>query len=112
MAMAPGLFVAEGFDGPQCRGPVGGIEAEEQADRKGDAERESHRVGGDDGGDADNADLADEQAGGDADDAAGDREEHSFDEELSEDVAAAGPHCFSDSGLGGSFRNGGETAGP
>src|SRR5262245_52397118 len=51
-------FVTERVDGTQGRRPVGGIDAEEQADGEGDTERERDRVTSDHRLDADDLELA------------------------------------------------------
>ena len=43
------LVAAEGFDGAELGGAAGGVEAEDDADERGDAEREQGGPPGDDG---------------------------------------------------------------
>ena len=102
----PGLFIAEGVDGVETAGTVGGIDAEEEADGHGEEDGDSDGVETDDG-----AEVVDEGGGGncaagaegDAEQAADEGEGDGFDEELAEDVAAFCANGFAEPDLAGSF---------
>ena len=61
-----GSFVTKRVDGTQGGRPVGGIDAEEQADGECDTERERDRVTRDHGLYADDLELAADESGSDA----------------------------------------------
>ena len=89
--MASTLFVTERFDGVQTRGLEGGVHAEKDADRGGEADADGKGPPGQrDGEPGDPVDRQpDEAPEGDAEDAAGEGEDGRFHQELKQDLQAA-----------------------
>src|SRR5680860_1446773 len=93
------LLVAKGVDGSQRRGPVGGVQTEEQADEDGDSEGEEHRVRRHDRFDADDGELRPDQSDDHANHPAEKGEQDRLGQELTHDLAFPGADCLADTDL-------------
>ena len=100
------LLVAEGVDGAQCAGPVGGVKTEEHADEHGDTERGDDGAGLYDGFDAHDLVMASEESTGDTEQSADAGKQDRLDEELAENVASSHPERFAHADLSGPFGHG------
>src|SRR5438105_6774154 len=106
IALSPwGSLVAQCFDRAESRRAVRGIKTEEQTDADRDAECQKDGWGRDhgrrQGGDRDGEYPRQAEANQDAERAAQAREEHRLDQELQQDVLAAGADRLSDTDLAG-----------
>ena len=85
------LTRSAGLRWAQGRGPVGGVEAEEQADQEATPKARHDRVRRHHGVDADDRELRADESDGDADQPAEQRQQHGLGEELADDVGLLAP---------------------
>src|SRR5438093_5846994 len=105
-----GSLVTQRLDGAEARGPVRGIETEEQADANRNAEGHEDRGHRDDrcrqAGDGEGENAGQSEADQDSKGPTQSREKHRLDQELHQDVAPPGADRLADADLAGAFRDG------
>src|SRR5581483_2318238 len=105
IAIPSGLWLlkAQRLDRPHSRSATGGIGSEEEPDQNRGAKRQPDRIGRDYRLNARDLELAADDPGNHAGHPAEERHQHGFNQELDQDVAAAGTHRLADADLARAF---------